>query len=53
VEHNLDEVVMVYRSIGSELPIFNRRLVLAVLIIAAAGVAFGAAVVLLLGQPVL
>jgi hypothetical protein len=39
--------------LGRELPIFNRKLVMAVLIIAGAGVAFGAAVVLLLGQPVL
>ncbi len=36
-----------------ELPISSRTLVMAVLIIAGAGVAFGAAVVLLLGQPVL
>jgi hypothetical protein len=39
--------------IGEDLPIFNRKWVLAVLIIVGAGVAFGTAVVLLLGQPVL
>jgi hypothetical protein len=32
---------------------FSRELAMTVLIIAAAGVAFGAAVVMLLGQPVL
>jgi hypothetical protein len=44
---------MVYHSLGDELPMFNRKWVMAVLIIAGAGVLFGAAVVLLLGQPVL
>ena len=41
---------MVYHPTGHELPIFNRKWVLAVLIIAAAGMAFGTAVLLLLGQ---
>ena len=41
---------MVYHSLGHELPIFNRKLVLAVLSIEAAGMAFGTAVVLLLGH---
>jgi hypothetical protein len=44
---------MLHHSIGHELPLFNRKLLMAVLIIAGAGVLFGAAVVLLLGQPVL
>jgi hypothetical protein len=35
------------------LPPFNRRFIMAVLIIAVAGMVFGAAVVMLLGQPVL
>jgi hypothetical protein len=41
---------MVYHPMGQELQIFNRKWVLAVLIIAAAGMAFGTAVLLLLGQ---
>jgi hypothetical protein len=44
---------MVHHYIGHDLPVLNRKLALAVLIIAGAGVAFGAAVVLLLWQPVL
>ena len=44
---------MLYHSLGHGLPIFKRKLVMAVLIIAGAGVLIGAAVVLLLGQPVL
>ena len=44
---------MLHHSLGRELPIFNRKLVMAVLIIAGAGVVLGAAVVLLFGQPVL
>jgi hypothetical protein len=44
---------MPYQSIGHELPIGSRKLVMAVLIVAGVGVLFGAAVVLLLGQPVL
>jgi hypothetical protein len=41
---------MLYHSVGRQLPIFNRKLVVAVLIIAAAGMGFGAAVMLLLGH---
>jgi hypothetical protein len=41
---------MVFHSVGDALFIFNRKLVFTVLGIAAAGMAFGAAVMLLLGQ---